>query len=396
MAGMKANKVGLGLRLQPTAGVYNEPTQADMIAINEPDDGYEDVTAEDATQTGSIFAAPRQFIGRRGRAGATFNLRGPGGATPFAAGAWGPGLIMQAAGFAEIINPTEITGAAGAGTTSSIVMTSAASAIDDFYKGMPIQHALIGDADTIRGTSIISDFDGATKTATILDIVSSAITGGNWRIPPSVNYLLGNGEGIPLLSAKVWRHKKARRYRDCALSSFALNIPVGNLQSTDVPTIEFSMFGVPLPSVDELAPILPQRLLTPTPIAKKGKFIFAGVKMGHQTMRLEFGLETGALPNQNFDEGQESYEVISGTQTLTLDLNEQLKSQFDFDDMTENQREIGVLSGWGTQKGQRFIASVPTALPNSFNPQSRNGFVGLSGGAAPNGVDRAIGLSLVF
>lgn len=397
MSGFKENKAAIGITLQPTPGQYVEPGLADLIAISSPDDGYDDVTADDATLDGSMFARPRQFIGRRGRAGATAALRGPGGASPFGAGQWPLGRILQAAAMAEVINPTEIVGVATGGSTSSIIMAADASAVADFYKGMPIQHPNIGLADTIRGTSLIRGYDGATKTATLMETLGAAIAaGGNYRIPPSVTYMLTTGDSIPLLSAKVWRDKKARRYRDCALTSFALNIPVGNLQQTDVPTIEFSMQGVPMPDVDEQAPKLPDSLLTPPPFAKAGKFTFNGIKIGHQSLRLEFGFETGALPNQNYDEGQESYEPMSGTRTVTMDLNDQLKAALDINTLVDSQAYVPVQSGWGFEKGKRFLVGVPNGPLNSFSPAGRNGFVGLTGGMAPSDVDRSLILSMLW
>jgi hypothetical protein len=396
MAGFRENITALGITIQPTPGVYNEPTSADLIAVSQPDNGSDGITSDDPTLVGSVFAAPRQFIGRRGRAGATFVLRGPGGSEPGAAGSYVAGRIMQAAGFAEVINQTEIIGTATGGSTSSIILAGGASSAADFYKGMPIQHANIGAADSIRGTSLIRGYDGTSKTATLMETLGAAVAAGQYRIPPSLTYLLTTGLSIPMLSAKVWRHKKAYRYRDCALNAFAINIPVANNDNTDLPSIEFSMFGVPVPSIDELCPPLTSaQLSTPAP-AKDGKFTFNGIKLGHQTLRLEFSLETAALPNQNFVEGQESYEIMSGTRTVTLDLNEQLVAQLDIDALTDSQVPVPLQSGWGSAPGRRFLVGVPNGPLDAFSPAGRNGFVGLSGGLAPSDVDRSIALSVLY
>lgn len=398
MAGMKESITAIGFTIQPIPNTYNEPnTTTDLMAISAPDNGSDPIKAQDPTLTGAIFSAPDQLVSRRGRAGATAALRGPGGSAPFAAGSWVIGRILQAAGFAEVINPTEIVGTAlTGGTTTSINMAAASSAVDDFYMGMPIQHAGIGVADSIRGTAIIRDYIGATKTAILCETLAAAITSGQYRIPPSVTYLLGTGASIPLISAKVWRHRKAYRYRDCALSSFAINIPVANDQSTDLPSIEFTMVGVPIQSVDELAPALPSSLLTPVPGAKAGKFTFAGAKLGHQSLRLEFGLEAGAPPNQNFDFGQEGYETLSGTRTITVDLNEQLVAQLDLDAIADAQQLIAMQSGWGGQKGNRFLVGLPNNVIDPLSPNPRNGFVGVSGSASPSDIDKSVSLSLIW
>lgn len=398
MAGFKEKRVSVGITIQPTPGTYNEPNSTtDLIAVSSPDDGFDDITGDDPTLTGSIFTAPRLFLGRKGRAGATAVLRGPGGNAPPAAGAFPLGRILLAAGFTELINAADITAVAQAGgTTDKIIMAGGSSAVDDFYKGMAIQHATIGADNTIKGTSLIRAYNGTTKTAQLMETVGAAIVAGAYHIPPQLTYLLGTGAGIPLLSAKVWRDKKARRYRDCALSSFAINIPVANAQTTEAPSIEFSMVGVPVATIDEAAPALPTATLTAPVFARNGKFTFNGIKLGHQTLRLEFSLETGALPNQNFVEGQESYEILSGSRNVTMDLNEQLVATLDIDALVEAQTYVPLQSGWGTAQGQSFMVGVPNGPLNSFNPNARNGFVGLQGGMAPSDVDRSIALSILW
>jgi len=398
MPGFKEANSGFALTIQPTQGVYNEPnSNTDMIPISSPDNGSDPITADDPTENGALWNSPRQLIGRRGRAGATVMLRGPGGSAPPAAGAWGIGRILQAAGFTELRNATAITGTAQAGgTTSSIVLASSESAVDDFYKGMPIQHANIGAADTIRGTSLVRGYTGANKSAVLMETMGAAVAAGTYRIPPCLAYVLSIGGNIPLLSAKVWRHRKAYRYRDCALNAFALNIPVANDQNTDLPSIEFSMVGVPEQSSDELTPTIPQSFLTPVPAAKAGKFAFAGLKLGHQSLRLEFALETGAPPNQNFDAGQEAYEIMSGSRTQNLDLNEMLRATLDLDNLVDTQTPVATLSGWGSAPGQRFLAGVPNAYLDPLSPTGRNGFLGVSGTASPSDIDRSLALTCMW
>jgi hypothetical protein len=395
MAGFKENVTSLGVTIQPTAGVYNEPTLADLIAVSQPDNGSDAITAEDATLTGAVWNAPRQFLGTRGRAGATFSMRGPGGAVPPGAGEWVPGRILQATGFTEVINSAAITGTATGGSTSSIQLAAAASAIDDFFMGYPIQHPTIGTG-RVRGTSLIRDYIGATKTAILSETLATAIAAGTYTIPPFLGYILSTAASVPLLSAAVWRHKKKYGYRDCAVSSFAINVPVNNDQTTDVPTIEFGLVGVPVPQVDQNAPVLPSKLLTPVPPAKGGKFTFNGVKRGHQTLRIEFGLESGAPPNQNFDAGQEGYELLSGTRSMTADLNEQLVADLDIQGLVERQDLVPVQSGWGTSAGQTFLLGLFNSLLDPFNPQPRNGFVGIAGGGVPNDADRALSLIMPY
>jgi len=395
MAGFKENVAALGVTIQPTPGAYNEPTTADLIAVSSPDNGSDAITGEDPTLTGAVWSAPRMFLGERGRAGATFALRGPGGGAPPAANANVWGRILQGVGFTEIINPTAITGTAAGGSTSSIVLAAGASPIDDFFMGYPIQHANIGSG-RVKGTTLIRDYIGSTRTAVLSETLGSAISGGTYTIPPFLAYVLSTAASVPLLSACVWRHKKVYGYRDCAVSSFAINVPVSNDQATEVPTVEFSLTGIPVPQKDMLAPAIPTALLTPPPVAKNGKFTFNGVKRGHQTLRMEFGLESGAPPNQNFESGQESYELLSGSRTMSLDLNEQLVADLDIQALVAQQTPVPIQSGWGTQSGQAFMLGLFNGLLDPFNPTPRNGFVGIAGSATPNDADRALSLVMPF
>lgn len=397
MPSHKENIVAVGVTIQPTPGVFNAPGIADLMPVSTPDSGYDPITADDDTMTGTMWAAPRQFLGQRGRAGATARLRGPGGAAPPAAGAWVLGRILQAAGFTETRNAAPITAAAAAGNVNvdQIILAAGASAVDDFYKGWPIAHATLGAG--MRAYSMVRSYIGATKVLELSENAAAAIAAGNYTFPAGLFYTLSTGAVIPSLSCSVWRHRKRYDYRDCAISSFALNVPVSNDAQTDSPSVEFGLVGVPiLPAVDDVAPALPSALMTPPPPAKAGKFGLAKTLLGHQTLRIELGLDTGAPPNQNFDAGQEAYEIMSGTRTVTLDINQQLAAGLALDALVTNQTPTPLESIWGLAVGNRFGVGVPNLLLNPFSPSGRNGFVGMNGDAALNDIDRSINLALIY
>jgi len=365
------------------------------MPVSTPDNGTDVVEAEDDTETGSIWNSPQVFLGETGRAGATARLRGPGGATPPAANAWPLGRVLQAVGFTEIRNATPITGTAQTNAlTGAIKLAAAESAVADFYKGYPIQHATAGTG--VRANTMIRGYDGATKVATLMETMTTAISAGSYTIPAGLFYILGDGVSVPLLSASVWRHKKRYNYRDCAVSSFALNIPVNNRQNTDLPSIEFAMTGIPVMPQDEDAPVLPDALLTPIPPAKAGKFALNGIKMGSQSMRIEFGLETGAAPNQNMDDGEESQLILSGDRTITMDINQQLMSEFNPETLVSARQPVSIMSVHGLGVGNTFVAGVANALLKPFSPQGRNGFVGLNSTAEPKDILRSISLALIY
>lgn len=389
----KEQIAGLAVTIQPTPGVFNTPGAADMLPIETPDEGYDMISSDDPTLTGAIWATPRIFLGKRGRAGATARLRGHGLAVPPAANGFVLGRILQAAGFVELRNGADITEATAAGgTTSSIVLAATQTAVDDFYKGFPIQHDAFGSG--FRRTSLVRSYAGGSKTATLAEVLGAAPAGGNYTIPASLVYALGTGQNIPSLSATVWRGNRRRNFRDCGLSSFALNIPVGNDQNTETPSIEFGLLGTPAGEADQAPPSLASSMLTQPAPAKAGKFVFNGIKIGHQSLRFEFGLDTGAAPNQNNDSGQEAYEIMGGTRTAALDLNQTLLTQLDVEALVDAQAKVPIMSTWGLGAGNRFGALVANSVLDPFSPTGRNGFVGLTGNANPTDVERAIALAI--
>lgn len=396
MSGSKENIVSMGITIQDTPGVFNPPNQTtDLLAASSIENGVEAIESEDDLETGSIWSSPMQFISSTSSASATFRMRGPGNVAIPAANELVIGRLLQAAGFTEIINPSPITGTARANAEANkIILEAGESSIDDFYKGFPIQHANAGTG--IRGTTLIRSYDGATQTAELMETLGSAIGSGEYTIPAGLFYLLSEAQSVPLISASIWRHKKRYNLKDCAISSFAINIPTNNRQNTEFPAIEFALTGIPAGNEDQLAPSLPDSLVTSIPPARNGKFVMNGIKRGSQSLRIEFGLETGAPPNMNFDEGEESQQLLSGERTISLDVNQEAMADFDIDALVDARLPVPIFSLHGLGPGNTFYTSIPNAYLKPFSPTGRNGFVGLSGNSSPTDILRSIGFGLLF
>src|SRR3546814_7753829 len=121
--------------------------------------------AEDPTRIGSIWNSARSYLGKTANVGFTLPLRGPGGASPPAAGEWLPGRVFQAGGWAEVVTAAPITGTAQAGgSTTTAVLAAPASAVADAYFGMPIQPANVGTVRPVKSTSMTMAYDGTTQT----------------------------------------------------------------------------------------------------------------------------------------------------------------------------------------------------------------------------------------
>jgi hypothetical protein len=388
----KSRVVALAVAIQAVAGVFTSPTSADIIPVAPPTNGEDLVSTDDPTATGSIWQAPRVYLGKTANVGATAPLRGPGGSAPPAANAWPLGRILQAAGYAEIRTAAAITGTAQAGgSTTSAQLAAAASATDDFYVGMPIQHADIGTGGTIKGNSAIIDYNGTSKVATLGETLGAAITGGSYTIPPNLLYQLGTlSASTPLLSVTVWRDKKRYDYRDVRITQLMFDMPVANEANQVYPSIEFQMKGLPAGVTDATAPALTAAQLSTIAPYRNGKFCLDKIALGHQSSKFSITAEVAGASNAAAVEGQDGYEIMSGQRTLEFDLNQMAVTDFDLETRVDNQTTISTMSLWGMGQGNRFVSTCPEiALDPMNNPGDRNGFVNLTGNAVMVGVDKA-------
>jgi len=396
----KSRITTMAVKIQAVPGVFSAPAApADLIPVSPPTNGDDIVSADDPTATGSVWNAARVYLGRTSNAGATFALRGPGGAAPPLANAWPQGRILQAAGFTEVRLAAALTAALVAGsTTQALKLDAGASAVDDFYIGMPIQHANIGTVGTVKGTSVVMDYDGTGKLATIGETIVAPPAGGNYTIPANLTYVLGTlTTAPPLLSVSIWRDKKRYDYMDCRPTSLTIDCPVSNEQNQGYPSVEFALKGLPAGTVDEASPSLPNSLLTSIPPYRAGKFYLDRVKLGHQSNRFTMSAETAGASNANADAGQDAYEIMSGERGLELDLNQMAITDFAIDSRVDAQTVLGLMSVWGGAVGNRFAFSAPEVVLNPLNnPGDRNGFVNLTGNAAFTGVDKSAALSLFW
>lgn len=387
---------GVAITLQPTPGQFVLGGQANLLAVASPNNGDDVVSAPDPTQTGTIWEAPRIFIGLSGTGGGTIPLRGPGGAQPPLANAWPFGIVMQACGFAEIRRAAATAAQAlVAGTTTTMTLAAGESSVDDFYTGMPIQNANVGTG--FRQTTLIQDYIGATKQAILAETLATAAA-GQYIMPAGLSYVLGTlGTAPPLFSMSVWRDKKRYDYRDCIISNWALDVPVGNEANQSYPSLDFSMKGVPLPPVDDATIPLPQSVINvPVPLARAGKFYLDKVKLGHSDAKLTLGLTSGAAPNQNQDQGQDGYDILSGNRQMDMTLNQMNVTDFDLDTRIRNQVHMAMLSTWGQGSGNYMGLLIPDLVLDPLKPGSANGYVTLGGNALPAQLDKGAALSFWY
>lgn len=385
----------LGVALQPTPGQFVLPDSTGLIGISSPSNSNETISAPDPTQTGTIWDAPRVFLGVTGTGGGTIPLRGWGSGAVPASNAFALGLIMQACGFSEMRRAADQAATAvGAGsTTTSIALANSESAIDDFLVGCPIANPAFGTG--FRQYSMIQDYVGATKMAILAETLGAAPS-GTYVMPAGLTYQLTTlTTAPPRLSMSVWRDKVRYDYVDCVITSWGLDIPVGNEANTVFPSLDFTVKGTPIPRVDTTTPVLPQSILnTPVPAAKGGKFFLDRIKLGHTGTKVNIALTAGAPSNQNADAGQDGQVIQSGSRTIDLTLNQMNVSDFDLDARVNQQLGVPEMSMWGAGAGNRFGIMIPSMFLDPQNPQSSNGFVTLSGQGFPNVLDKGIAVAI--
>lgn len=392
-------KVGaMSIVLQPTPGTFAGPgTTTDLIPVASLDNGSDVISAQDPTLTGAIWEPNRIFLGESGNIGGNIPLRGPGGATPPALNAWPVGLLLQAAGFAEARRATAgAATAVGAGsTTTTIVLNASESAVDDALLGVPIQHATIGTG--VRGFTLIRDYTGSSKAAELAETLSGAPT-GNYTLPAYLGYLLGTmSSDPPLLSISVWRDKLRYDYRDCRIQSWSIDAPVANEFSQNFPSFQFTCKGIPIAETSTTTPVIPNSVIgVSVPPGRNGKFFLDKIQLGHGGVKTNINLETGAASNQNQDLGQDGYDLLSGSRTLELDLNQVDTTTFATRTKFSAQTKMPLLSTWGQGSGNQFGLMLPNIVLDPLRPGARNGYVSITGGAFPTDIDKSIAFAIVY
>jgi hypothetical protein len=395
----KSRITAMAVAIQSTAGVFTAPSAADLIAVSSPQISEEIISTEDPTATGAVHTPARIYLGKTSQIQASLPLRGPGGTSPFAANAWVPGRILQAAGYAEVINPSAIGPEAG-GTgmaSSALVLGASASSVDNFYVGFPVQVAEAG-AGAIKGTSVIDEYVGSTKAASLAETLEGGAPAdaSQITIPACVVYQLGTlSTDPPLLSVSVWKDKKRYDYYDVRVGQLTFDRPVSNEQNQVFPSIDFQLSGLLQAVADDTTPSLPSSLLGSLPPYKNGKFSLDRVKLGHQSTRFQMGGDVAGASNSHQEEGQDQYEILSTNRTMDIDLNQMNVTDFDIESRVKGQFPMSVMSLWGQGQGNRFAFLEREILLNPLNnPGDRNGFVNLTGNAAFQGVDKSSTLAI--
>lgn len=354
----------LGIKVETVAGTYEAPTVTDLITVADLRPNIAGLTSDVREFTGSIHRPGPKVGGSTFEATGRFLLRGPGGIAPPAAGAFVPGRILRAAGFAEVIIAAAVAGALSGGTTTSATLGAAA---DDFYTGLAVALDVLGTQQA--GLTMIKDYVGSV--AHFAETYAGTYT-GNFSIPPQLAYVLSSATP-PTLSASLWMGEKRYNGVGCAVSNFRVNAPTFTRNATEYPSIEFTITGDLEGDEDETAPTPDTSIAVPP--FKDGKLWIANTKLGGSSLGIDLGAEVDYAPNPNKRTGNDSAQLVGTTRSANVNLNQVAKSVFDFLAMADAQSYHSLMALWGLASGNRVGVVVPEARPNYGNPDNSGNFV---------------------
>lgn len=396
----KSAVYAMAITVQTVGGTFTAPSSAtDLIGVSAVTTTPNAITATDNTATGTIWKAPDARLGVNHTVGGTIPLRGPGGSAPPALGAWPVGRIFRAAGWTETVNATSRTANFGAigSNMYQITLANSESSTDDALIGMPIQYPALGSSGTLNGTSLIQDYNGTTKVATVPELAgSNPANASQYTVPAYLSYVLGTlTTAPPLLSISVWRDKRREDFMDWRPTSFSIDAPVTNNQNTNFPSIDFSGTGTKVASVDDTTPSnLSAILAVKIAPCRNGKFRLDRTLYGHQDMKYTQSTTLGAASDQNTATGQDSYDILSGTRTIALDLNQGATTDLDLESRVNSQLSVSAYSSWGYGAGNQFGFMSASGVLGDLTPGDRNGYWNLTGDLAPDVVDKAMAFTI--
>jgi len=325
---------------------------------------YDVQTAETNEDTGSLDRGERRATGISAQVTSRVYLVGTD--TPGTPPRWG--RLMRAAGFAEQITAAPIPAAPEAvgdgSTTTTVVLGASAPGMDQAVRGMPL--VLSGDMDV---TTFISDYDGATKTATVTDELPAAPTSmaTQYQVLANVLYRPAS-EDIPLLASELFLD--GLRVRVDGMQGAVQSV----WATRGVPALDFTFTArfvdeqdVAMPSINDARP--------PKPIFAGGvmKLDRKALAISTFTLNPQSQVELGDDPNEAFGfspaatTGRQMQATLDPEMRLIADGGDVMAS------VIAGTEFIG-LARAGTLAGNRPALVLPRAARIADTPGTRGAF----------------------
>lgn len=319
--------------------------------------------------TGSLSSAAPVIGGGSVSMRGGFFLKGAG--TGGNAPEWGP--IMRACGFSQTLLAADVTGTATAGSATTITLAGGASAVDNFYQGMPLYIT----GGTGNGQfAIIASYVGSTKVATLDRTLGVALNATSvYKIPANAMY---RPVSTNLEYVTMWGYD---HHNDPAANSrrFRLMDGMGALQFTITPRqfarVSFTMTGKLPAAPDNVAkPAAPTYAsLDPSP------FLAADSVLGGSPVKFsEFSLDLGSQVNA-FDDpaaafGFDYFQITQRRPTGRIVPNMVLLSARDSFSDWINSTSRACAHTWGPTAGKRVTMFMPGLRYTGNEEQDVRGF----------------------
>jgi hypothetical protein len=401
MSDFLSNRTSLAVAVQAdnvTRATISTP--ADLLPIANVGNAGEVFTADNPEYTGSIHAVGSAVFGRS--PGITFDMmmRGPGGSAPPAAGAYGMGRLLRAAGFDEVVFAGKISAALAAGgvntgATTTVALDATAVGTDDFYTGMVIQFAAVSGGSGFKSCSTIIAYNGTTRIATLGEKLASVPT-GNFTIPPQLVYRLNGSANALWLTFDRWHDRKRYQAQNGILSQLNMNFPTANRGDVSFPTMSAGIVGddATIREVDESAPLTPAAGAIPP--VRDGKLALNGVYVPGSSMSYDHGIQVAFPPNPNRSGGNDPGRIVRTVRSVSLNLQTVTLATQDRTALAALQAPVPVMLHYGNVAGRSVSFVVPQTRLNFSNPDAGGEFVTEQVDGFIDGSTNAVAISFPF
>ncbi len=386
----------MALTIETVPGTFNTPnTTTDLLQCANLTVTVNGITQAITEYLGSIHAPGPVVLGSTLDISGKIYLRGPGGTTPPAAGAYVPGRILRMASHSETIISAAIPAAPEAlgagGTTTSATLGATAAATADLYKGLMVFLAQLGVGSL--GATMIRSYSAA-KAAGLAITGGSAFTGTNYQIPKQLAYQISPASVVPTGSISVWLGSRRFDGVGMAITSFKYNFPTASRTLTELPSIEFTMSGDLYADADQAAPVITPGLAIPP--FHGGQFWVANLQLGGSAAVVDFKAQAAYPPDANKTTGNGPAQLAKTERSVSLTLNQVLKATADFKAIADSQAQIPTFLQYGSATGNMFGFIVTDARANYRSPTASGDFYSTSGDLYSDGANREISLVIPF
>lgn len=375
---LKTNNTAIAIVKQPTADTFVDPT-TNYMPVSQCRFAIEGITIDNDEYTGTPWKNGASVAGKRATLSFNVKLRPPGGgASPPAADAFLPGLLLQAAKFTENRITTAVPAApevGSAGTTTGYTLGAGATGTLDLYKGLAISVTDQGTDYKTRMTAITAYT--AAKAATFPETYAAAPT-GTYQIPKQLSYQLDYTVTDPtLLSLKLWLDGHRFDLMNVRIASLQIVLPTSTKQNAAFPEMQVSLTCDISANSAQATPAVTS--LGAVPLIKDGDAWLNRVKVGVATATIDLSVQTEFPPNPNKVDGSDAAEIVSLAPSVSMTRQRYLPSFFDALALADAQTVIPFWLQWGSAVGAMVQVLVTAGRLNYQSPDTGGALINETG-----------------